>query len=114
MTTYDKILKKDCFGHSVVLDPVKGIVRPLMVLRDTQCSSGQFGADGVLYQTGGDTEGTKNTRYGTQHCESHFQSILQSTGIIIQEMHQNTFSTKSFGTHFETANQFRPCPEVGT
>lgn len=63
MTTYDQILKKDCYGHSVILDPAKGIVRPLMVMTDTQCSSGQFLADGTLYQTGGDVEGTRITRY---------------------------------------------------
>ncbi|KAG0560890.1 hypothetical protein KC19_9G022400 [Ceratodon purpureus] len=68
VTTYDKILKNDCFGHSVILNPVSGVVRPLMVMTDTQCSSGQFGADGVLYQTGGDTEGTKKTRTLSPNC----------------------------------------------
>lgn len=67
-TTYDRLLKKDCFAHSVILDPWTGVVRPVMVMTDTQCSSGQFLGDGTLSQTGGDAEGTKRTRKLSPKC----------------------------------------------
>ncbi|KAH0779179.1 hypothetical protein KY290_005606 [Solanum tuberosum] len=38
----DPILKKDCYAHSVLLDLETNSVRPLMILTDTWCSSGQF------------------------------------------------------------------------
>ena len=56
------ILKNDCFAHSVILNSVDGDVRPLMIMTDSQCSSGWFLADGTLHQTGGDIEGTQIKR----------------------------------------------------
>ncbi|KAG0561017.1 hypothetical protein KC19_9G031000 [Ceratodon purpureus] len=58
----DRFLPKDCFVHSVIIDPNSGVVRPLFFQTDTQCSSGQFLRDGTLGQTGGDREGTQITR----------------------------------------------------
>ncbi|KAK6231348.1 Glyoxal oxidase [Theobroma cacao] len=58
----DVILKKDCYAHSVVFDPQTNHIRPLMILTDTWCSSGQFLPDGTLLQTGGDLDGFKKIR----------------------------------------------------
>ncbi|KAE8717330.1 POX family protein, putative isoform 1 [Hibiscus syriacus] len=59
---YDVVLKKDCFAHSVVFDLQTNQIRPLMILTDTWCSSGQFLPDGTLLQTGGDLDGFKKIR----------------------------------------------------
>lgn len=58
----DPILKRDCYAHSVVLDLQTNQIRPLMILTDTWCSSGQFLPDGTLLQTGGDLDGLKKIR----------------------------------------------------
>ncbi|KAK1430201.1 hypothetical protein QVD17_12772 [Tagetes erecta] len=58
----DPLLKHDCSAHSAVLDPSTGKLRPLMILTDTWCSSGQFLPDGSLLQTGGDRDGVKKIR----------------------------------------------------
>lgn len=58
----ERILKHDCYAHSVAFDPLTNTVRPLFILTDTWCSSGQFLADGTLWQTGGDFEGAKKIR----------------------------------------------------
>nr|GLL36951.1 aldehyde oxidase GLOX-like [Ipomoea trifida] len=58
----EPILKKDCFAHSVVLDLKTNAIRPLEILTDTWCSSGQFLPDGTLLQTGGDLEGFRKIR----------------------------------------------------
>ncbi|KAI3750324.1 hypothetical protein L2E82_20958 [Cichorium intybus] len=58
----DPVLKHDCYAHSAVLDPATGLIRPLMILTDTWCSSGQFLPDGTLLQTGGDRDGVKKIR----------------------------------------------------
>ncbi|KAM7254785.1 hypothetical protein ACFE04_020026 [Oxalis oulophora] len=58
----DAILKRDCYAHSVLLDPQTNHIRPLMILTDTWCSSGQFLPDGTLLQTGGDIDGLKKIR----------------------------------------------------
>lgn len=55
-------LKRDCTAHSVMFDPTSNEVRALFVQTDTWCSSGQFDADGVMIQTGGDYEGIKKIR----------------------------------------------------
>lgn len=58
----DPILKKDCYAHSVLLDLATNSIRPLMILTDTWCSSGQFLPDGTLLHTGGDLDGFKKFR----------------------------------------------------
>ncbi|XP_015897003.3 aldehyde oxidase GLOX [Ziziphus jujuba] len=66
----DEVLKRDCYAHSVVLDLQTNTVRPLMILTDTWCSSGQFLPDGTLLQTGGDLDGVKKIRKFTP-CEAN-------------------------------------------
>jgi hypothetical protein len=44
----------NCSAHSVLFSPDTGTVRPLTVITNTWCSSGQFTANGTLVQTGGD------------------------------------------------------------
>ncbi|XP_047325638.1 aldehyde oxidase GLOX [Impatiens glandulifera] len=58
----DPILKHDCYAHSVLLDLTTNQIRPLMILTDTWCSSGQFLPDGTLLQTGGDLDGLRKLR----------------------------------------------------
>nr|PNR55137.1 hypothetical protein PHYPA_006031 [Physcomitrium patens] len=58
----ERVLKRDCWAHSVMMDPVNGAVRPLFVFTDTWCSSGQFFDNGVMVQTGGDFEGFRKIR----------------------------------------------------
>ncbi|XP_022743710.1 aldehyde oxidase GLOX-like [Durio zibethinus] len=65
----DAVLKKDCFAHSVVFDPQTNQIRPLMILTDTWCSSGQFLPDGTLLQAGGDLDGFRKIRK-FEPCES--------------------------------------------
>lgn len=60
--------RRDCTAHSVVLDLATNAVRPLTILTDTWCSSGQFLPDGTLLQTGGDLDGFKKIRKFTP-CE---------------------------------------------
>ena len=67
----DLVLKHDCTAHSVLFDPSTNTVRPLTILTDTWCSSGQFEPDGTLLQTGGDYEGVRKVRYS--FCIHHFQ-----------------------------------------
>ncbi|KAG6643294.1 aldehyde oxidase GLOX-like [Carya illinoinensis] len=59
---HDAVLKQDCYSHSVVLDLQTNRIRPLMILTDTWCSSGQFLPDGTLLSTGGDMDGFKKIR----------------------------------------------------
>ncbi|KAJ7520791.1 hypothetical protein O6H91_19G023000 [Diphasiastrum complanatum] len=59
----DLTLKHDCTAHSVLFTPGSNKIRPLTILTDTWCSSGQFFADGTLVQTGGDFDGNKVVRY---------------------------------------------------
>ncbi|WJZ93403.1 hypothetical protein VitviT2T_012347 [Vitis vinifera] len=58
----DEVLKRDCYAHSVILDLNTNKIRPLKILTDTWCSSGQFLPDGSLLQTGGDLDGVKKIR----------------------------------------------------
>ncbi|KAK4795757.1 hypothetical protein SAY86_028083 [Trapa natans] len=58
----DPVLKRDCYAHSAVLDLSTNAVRPLMILTDTWCSSGQFLPDGSLLQTGGNQDGFRKFR----------------------------------------------------
>ena len=58
----DAVLKLDCYAHSVHLDLATNQIRPLKILTDTWCSSGQFLPDGTLLQTGGDLDGLKKIR----------------------------------------------------
>ncbi|GMH23061.1 hypothetical protein Nepgr_024904 [Nepenthes gracilis] len=58
----DTVSKKDCYAHSVLLDPQTRQIRPLKILTDTWCSSGQFLPDGTLLQTGGDGRGWRKIR----------------------------------------------------
>ncbi|CAI0556439.1 unnamed protein product [Linum tenue] len=59
---HDAVLKHDCYAHSLVFHPQTNHLRPLMILTDTWCSSGQFLPDGTLLQTGGDLDGFKKIR----------------------------------------------------
>ncbi|CAK7342764.1 unnamed protein product [Dovyalis caffra] len=59
---HDAVLKRDCYAHSVLLDLQTNQIRPLMILTDTWCSSGQFLPDGTLLQTGGDMDGFQKIR----------------------------------------------------
>eukprot|EP00250_Pteridium_aquilinum_P030123 c40694_g1_i1 orf=57-677(+) len=52
----------DCTAHSVLFMPGANTVRPLSIQTDTWCSSGQFFADGTLWQTGGDFDGFTKVR----------------------------------------------------
>ncbi|KAI6698348.1 hypothetical protein NL676_018467 [Syzygium grande] len=54
--------KRDCYAHSAVLDLATNRIRPLTILTDTWCSSGQFLPDGSLLQTGGDLDGVRKIR----------------------------------------------------
>lgn len=58
----DPVLKHDCYAHSLLLDLATNNVRPLTILTDTWCSSGQFLPSGELLQTGGDRDGVKKIR----------------------------------------------------
>lgn len=49
--------KHDCTAHSALYSPGGNNVKPLFVYTDTWCSSGQFDANGMLVQTGGDADG---------------------------------------------------------
>lgn len=62
MDQKEAVLKRDCYAHSVELDLQTNQIRPLMILTDTWCSSGQFLPDGTLLQTGGDLDGFKKIR----------------------------------------------------
>ncbi|CAL9770429.1 unnamed protein product [Musa acuminata subsp. burmannicoides] len=53
---------KDCSAHSALLDPSSRRLRPLSVLTDTWCSSGQFLPNGTLLQSGGDLDGLRKLR----------------------------------------------------
>ncbi|KAL2631902.1 hypothetical protein R1flu_016588 [Riccia fluitans] len=66
----DLMLKHDCYAHSVEFWPKSGRVRPLFIWSDTWCSSGQFGADGTLVQTGGDYTGISAIRRFVPCAES--------------------------------------------
>lgn len=59
---YDPVLKHDCYAHSVLLDLHTSQIRPLTILTDTWCSSGQFLPDGTLLQSGGDLDGVRKFR----------------------------------------------------
>lgn len=52
----------DCTAHSVLLIPEGLALRPLTVKTDTWCSSGQFGPNGTLIQTGGQGNGSRKVR----------------------------------------------------
>ncbi|OWM81778.1 aldehyde oxidase GLOX [Punica granatum] len=58
----DPVLKSDCYAHSAILDLATNAIRPLMILTDTWCSSGQFLPDGSLIQTGGGRDGFRKFR----------------------------------------------------
>nr|GFA56909.1 hypothetical protein [Tanacetum cinerariifolium] len=58
----DRVLGQGCYAHSAVLDLSTRELRPLTILTDTWCSSGQFLPDGTLLQTGGDGLGVKKVR----------------------------------------------------
>ncbi|XP_024366413.1 aldehyde oxidase GLOX [Physcomitrium patens] len=61
----DRSLKHDCTAHSALFSPNSNKVRPLKVITDTWCSSGQFDGSGKLVQTGGDADGVKKIRHFT-------------------------------------------------
>ncbi|XP_027068473.1 aldehyde oxidase GLOX [Coffea arabica] len=66
----DPVLKVDCYAHSALLDLTTNSIRPLMILTDTWCSSGQFLPDGTLLSTGGDLDGFTKIRKFTPCTES--------------------------------------------
>ncbi|ONK69097.1 uncharacterized protein A4U43_C05F19320, partial [Asparagus officinalis] len=53
----------DCWAHAAEMDVFTGQIRPLKVTTDTWCSSGGFGPDGSLVQTGGWKDGGRAVRY---------------------------------------------------
>lgn len=53
---------RDCTAHSALFDPSTLSLRPLSILTDTWCSSGQFLPNGTLLQTGGDLDGLRRIR----------------------------------------------------
>ncbi|GAB2279913.1 hypothetical protein Dimus_014548 [Dionaea muscipula] len=64
----------DCYAHSVLFSPQTDQIRPLKILTDTWCSSGQFLPDGTLLQTGGDRDGWRKIRKffpcdSSQYCD---------------------------------------------
>ncbi|KAI8556736.1 hypothetical protein RHMOL_Rhmol05G0277700 [Rhododendron molle] len=59
----DLALTTDCYAHSALLDLETNTIRPLMILTDTWCSSGQFLPDGTLLHSGGWNDG--NTKFRT-------------------------------------------------
>ncbi|KAG5042552.1 hypothetical protein AAZX31_03G061000 [Glycine max] len=73
----DAVLKLDCYAHSVHLDLATNQIRPLKILTDTWCSSGQFLPDGTLLQTGGDLDGLKKIRKFSP-CDVSSSSSLHS------------------------------------
>ncbi|KMZ67514.1 Galactose oxidase [Zostera marina] len=58
----DLLTHHDCTAHSALFDPTTRRVRPLSIITDTWCSSGQFLSDGTLLQTGGDYDGLRRIR----------------------------------------------------
>ncbi|KAJ0832167.1 putative galactose oxidase [Helianthus annuus] len=54
--------RPDCYTYSAVYDLINPSPRPLTIITDTWCSSGQFLPDGTLLQTGGDHDGFKKIR----------------------------------------------------
>ncbi|PKA51983.1 hypothetical protein AXF42_Ash008212 [Apostasia shenzhenica] len=52
----------NCTAHSALFNPSDRSLRPLSILTDTWCSSGQFLPDGTLLQTGGDFDGFRRLR----------------------------------------------------
>ncbi|XP_058215242.1 aldehyde oxidase GLOX-like [Rhododendron vialii] len=58
----DLALTHDCSAHSVLLNLDDNSIRPLEILTDTWCSSGQFLPDGTLLQSGGNDDGTTKFR----------------------------------------------------
>ncbi|KAG6502974.1 aldehyde oxidase GLOX-like [Zingiber officinale] len=53
---------QDCSAHSALFDPSTRRLRPLSILTDTWCSSGQFLPNGTLLQSGGDLDGLRKLR----------------------------------------------------
>ncbi|KAL3693810.1 hypothetical protein R1sor_007461 [Riccia sorocarpa] len=58
----DQVSTNDCTAHSVEFTPGPNTIRPLFIFTDTWCSSGQFGPDGTMTQTGGDSDGLMKIR----------------------------------------------------
>ncbi|XP_039144736.1 LOW QUALITY PROTEIN: aldehyde oxidase GLOX [Dioscorea cayenensis subsp. rotundata] len=67
----DRLLPRgDCTAHSALFDPSTNTLRPLSIITDTWCSSGQFLHDGTLIQTGGDMDGFRRIR-SFSPCNNH-------------------------------------------
>ncbi|XP_058215512.1 aldehyde oxidase GLOX-like [Rhododendron vialii] len=66
---FEEDLKHDCSAHSAVLDLNTNGIRPLEILTDTWCSSGQFLPNGTLLQSGGNDDGNRKFRMFTP-CEA--------------------------------------------
>lgn len=81
----DLMLKHDCSAHSVLYDPSTNTVRPLTILTDTWCSSGQFMPDGTLLQTGGDYDGATKIRTFTPCDPSGTCDWVESSTQFLQE-----------------------------
>ncbi|KAI8556748.1 hypothetical protein RHMOL_Rhmol05G0278900 [Rhododendron molle] len=65
----DQSLQYDCYAHSAVLDLYTNTIRPLEILTDTWCSSGQYLPNGTLLHTGGYNDGAQKFRMFTP-CEA--------------------------------------------
>lgn len=61
----DMSSQHDCTSHSLMFNPIDNSVRPLLVITDTWCSSGQFLPNGTLMQTGGYNDGVQRVRWLT-------------------------------------------------
>ncbi|XP_074348587.1 aldehyde oxidase GLOX-like [Apium graveolens] len=130
----DTALQIDCTAHSVEYDIKKNVVRPLMVLTDTWCSSGAVMPDGRLVQTGGDNDGDfavrtfrpcnndtcdweeikygliKRRWYATNHIlPDGRQIIIGGDGQFNYEFYPKTGGTQSYNLPFleQTFNEHR-------
>lgn len=65
----EPVNKPGCYYQSVIFDPRTKKIRPLTILTDTWCSSGQSEPDGALIHTGGDGDGLKRIRK-LESCEA--------------------------------------------
>ncbi|KAL2633937.1 hypothetical protein R1flu_005416 [Riccia fluitans] len=75
----EQILLKDCTAHTVEFTPGPNTIRPLFIFTDTWCSSGQFGPDGTMTQTGGDADGLMKIRTFTPCADGTCNWVEQST-----------------------------------
>lgn len=76
--------KVDCHAHSAVLDLQTNKIRPLRILTDTWCSSGQFLPDGSLLQSGGAFDGFQKFRRFIPCLPGSFCNWIELQNITLQ------------------------------